>query len=46
MYDVTDENSFQHTCNWFKKIRKQSEITGEVIILGNKCDLINEMVVS
>jgi GTPase SAR1 family protein len=46
VYDVTDEASFQHTVNWFNKIRQQKEITGEVIILGNKCDLINEMVVS
>ena len=41
VYDVTDPNSFQNIRSWFTKIKEQSDPDSEVILLGNKMDLIN-----
>jgi len=43
VYDVTDPISFKNIGYWLKKIRENGDIDTEIIMLGNKIDLINEI---
>jgi len=45
VYDVTDPNSFQNIRNWFTKIKEKGDQDSEIIIIGNKMDLINQIMV-
>ena len=45
VYDVTDQNSFQNMGYWLQKIRENADPYCKIIMLGNKVDLINEIVV-
>jgi len=46
VYDVTDEESFRNVAYWLKKIKKHGDENVEIVLLGNKIDLINERLVT
>ena len=46
VYDVTDPVSFENLEYWLKKIKKHGDENVEILLLGNKIDLINERVVT
>ena len=46
VYDVTDPISFNNVTYWLKKIKKHGDENVEIILLGNKIDLINDIAVS
>ena len=45
VYDVTDPVSFNNVHYWLKKIKKHGDENVEIILLGNKIDLINDIAV-
>ena len=46
VYDTTDIMSFKNLQYWLKKIKKHSDENVEIILLGNKNDLINDQAVN
>ncbi len=47
VYDVCDKASFQNVDYWIKKIKKNADDENvEILLLGNKIDLINERTVT
>ena len=45
MYDITNEKSFDSLENWLKHIRTHQN-KSKTILIGNKCDLKEERVIS
>lgn len=45
MYDVTDVHSFENMGYWLEKIRENADPDSQIIMLGNKIDLINDIAV-
>jgi small GTP-binding protein len=45
-YDVTDKNSFNSVSGWISNIKENADTNAELIIIGNKIDLVNEKKVS
>lgn len=45
VYDVTDRLSFDNVHYWLKKIKKHADPNVEIMLLGNKTDLFNNIVV-
>ncbi|RWS24083.1 ras-related protein Rab-3-like protein [Leptotrombidium deliense] len=46
MYDVTNEESFNSVQDWVTQIQQYSWDNAQVILVGNKCDMEDERVVS
>ena len=46
VYDVTDNNSFEHIKNWIEDINKYAKSDVLKILVGNKCDLVNKRVIT
>ena len=46
MYDVTDRRSFESIPNWVGQIRQHADAHVHMIVVGNKCDMLDEKVVS
>ena len=46
MYDTTDQTSFNNVSYWLQKIKKHGDENVEIMLLGNKIDLINDVMVS
>jgi len=46
MYDITNEESFNAVQDWVTQIKTYSWDNAQVILVGNKCDMQNERVVS
>jgi len=46
MYDVTNEESFNAVQDWCTQIKTYSWDNAQVVLVGNKCDLEEERVVS
>jgi small GTP-binding protein len=46
VYDVCDPVSFENVDYWIKKIKKNADENVEVLLLGNKIDLINDRAVA
>nr|ACO10915.1 Ras-related protein Rab-3 [Caligus rogercresseyi] len=46
MYDVTNEDSFNHVHDWCTQIKTYSWDNAQVILVGNKCDMEDERVIS
>jgi small GTP-binding protein len=46
VYDVTDPVSFNNVQYWLKKIKKHGDENVEIILMGNKIDLINDIAVT
>lgn len=46
VYDVSDPESFKNIEYWLKKIKKHGDENVEILILGNKIDLINDRLIS
>ncbi len=45
VYDVTDEKSFGNIRNWIKNIQEHASESVNKILVGNKCDLLDQKVV-
>ena len=43
VYDATDPVSFNNVSYWLQKIKKHGDENVEIMLLGNKVDLINEV---
>ena len=43
VYDVTDSQSFENMGYWLDKIRENADPDSQIIMLGNKIDLINDI---
>ena len=43
---MTDPVSFNNVQYWLKKIKKHGDENVEIILIGNKIDLINDIVVT
>lgn len=46
MYDVTDRRSFESIRNWISQIQQHADVHVNKILVGNKCDMLDEKVVS
>ena len=46
VYDITNEESFQHIQNWIKDCRDLAPRTVQLILIGNKTDLEDQRVIS
>ena len=46
MYDVTDRRSFESIRNWISQIQQHADVHVNKILVGNKCDMTDEKVVS
>jgi Ras-related protein Rab-8A len=46
MYDVTDRASFQSIRNWVGQIQQHADVHVNKILIGNKCDMTDDKVVS
>ena len=42
VYDLTNQSSFNHVENWVKQIRQKADPGIEIILVGNKLDLVEE----
>ncbi len=45
VYDVTDEKSFNNIRNWIKNIEQHASESVNKILVGNKCDLLDQKVI-
>ena len=43
VYDVTDPKSYENISYWLGKIQANGELDTEIVLLGNKIDLINDI---
>ena len=46
MYDITNEDSFNSVQDWLTQIKTYSWDNAQVILVGNKCDMEDERVIS
>lgn len=46
MYDITNEDSFNSVQDWLTQIKTYSWGNAQVILVGNKCDMEDERVIS
>uniref|UniRef100_A0AC34GDS2 Uncharacterized protein n=1 Tax=Panagrolaimus sp. ES5 TaxID=591445 RepID=A0AC34GDS2_9BILA len=46
MYDITNEESFNSVQDWCTQIKTYSWENAQVVLVGNKCDMDDERVVS
>ena len=46
VYDITDEQSFLNIRNWVRNIEQHANDTVEKILIGNKCDMNDERVIT
>jgi len=46
VYDVTDRNSFNSIRNWVSQIQQHADVHVNKILIGNKCDMMDERTVS
>jgi len=46
VYDVTDRRSFESIRNWISQIQQHADVHVNKILVGNKCDMLDEKVVS
>ena len=46
IYDVTDQQSFQHIKDWVDKIKEESKEGVIIYLVGNKIDLIDKRIIT
>jgi GTPase SAR1 family protein len=46
VYDVTDELSFESLTMWMGMVKENADENTEIILLGNKSDMLNNIAVS
>ena len=46
IYDVTDQQSFQHIKDWIDKIKEESKEGVIIYLVGNKIDLIDKRIIT
>lgn len=45
VYDITNEQSFQDIRRWYKEVTESMNSNLNFVLIGNKCDMINQRVV-
>ena len=45
VYDVTEPRSFDNLAYWISRIRQNGDEAAEIILIGNKIDMINDILV-
>ena len=46
IYDVSNNDSFRHLNNWLSEVSRYAPETAIKLVIGNKCDLTEKVVVS
>jgi Ras-related protein Rab-8A len=46
VYDVTDRKTFQAIGNWISQIKNHADVNVNRVLIGNKCDMVEERAVS
>ena len=46
MYDITNENSYKAAADWAQQIKTYSWGIAQVVLVGNKCDMVEKRVVT
>ncbi len=46
VYDITDKRSFDMVQSWIQSVEENSKIKKQMILIGNKCDLVESREVS
>jgi len=46
VYDITQEETFQHISKWMKQIRDFANQNARILLVGNKCDLAEKRAVT
>lgn len=46
VYDVTDRRSFESIRNWISQIQQHADVHVNKILVGNKCDMLDDKVIS
>jgi len=46
VYDVTDRRSFESIRNWISQIQQHADVHVNKILVGNKCDMTDDKVIS
>lgn len=46
VYDVTNETSFNNIKNWMIFINKHAQVSVNKLLIGNKCDLVNQQIIT
>jgi len=46
VYDVTDRRSFESIRNWISQIQQHADVHVNKMLVGNKCDMLDDKVVS
>ena len=46
VYDITDRKSFLSIRNWISQIKLYTDLNVNIILVGSKCDNINERIIS
>eukprot|EP01084_Bolivina_argentea_P284695 487989_1 len=46
VYDITDEQSFLNIRNWMRNIEQHTTSNVQLVLIGNKCDLNEDRVIS
>ena len=46
VYDVTDRKTFQAIGNWISQIKSHADVNVNRVLIGNKCDMVEERAVS
>ena len=46
VYDVTDRKTFQAIGNWISQIKSHADVNVNRVLVGNKCDMVEERQVS
>jgi len=46
VYDITDEQSFLNIRNWIRNIEQHASDSVQKILIGNKCDMLEDRVIA
>eukprot|EP01084_Bolivina_argentea_P113781 202718_1 len=46
VYDITDEQSFLNIRNWIRKIEQRASDSVQKILIGNKCDMSDDRIIT
>jgi len=46
VYDITDEQSFLNIRNWIRNIEQHASDSVQKILIGNKCDMVDDRVIT
>jgi len=46
VYDITDEQSFLNIRNWIRNIEQHASDSVQKVLIGNKCDMVDDRVIT